>query len=391
MAKLGDICTVVSGSTPKTGVAEYWGGTVKWITPAELNEDSFYITDSVRHITEDGKEKTGLSYLPKGTVILSSRAPIGKTAIAGCEMCCNQGFKNLICSDAVYNEYLYFFLKSKTNYLNSLGRGATFKEISKSIVEKIEIPLPNIEKQHQIVKELKATRNLIAHRKQQLTKLDELIKARFVEMFGDCRLNPKGWVTKNLDQVADVGSSKRVFVEELQSEGIPFYRGTEVGALAEGKSIRPELFITEGHYKQLCEATGKPQKGDLLMPSICPDGRIWVVDTDAPFYFKDGRVLWVHLTSQNYNPVFLLYTLKDRIMTDYESIASGTTFAELKIFALKKCRIFDVPLSLQNQFADFVAEVDKSKLLAELFAQSTCILAENRSKQKPGGVRIDQL
>ena len=381
MAKLGDICTVVSGSTPKTGVAEYWDGTVKWITPAELNEDSFYITDSVRHITEYGKEKTGLSYLPKGTVILSSRAPIGKTAIAGCEMCCNQGFKNLICSDAIYNEYLYFFLKSKTDYLNSLGRGATFKEISKSIVEKIEIPLPNIEKQHQIVKELKATRNLIAHRKQQLTKLDELIKARFVEMFGDCRLNPKGWVTKNLDQVADVGSSKRVFVEELQSEGIPFYRGTEVGALAEGKSIRPELFITEGHYKQLCEATGKPQKGDLLMPSICPDGRIWVVDTDAPFYFKDGRVLWVHLTSQNYNPVFLLYTLKDRIMTDYESIASGTTFAELKIFVLKKCRIFDVPLSLQNQFADFVAEVDKSKVEVQKALDQTQLLFDSLMQQ----------
>jgi len=381
MARLGDICTVVSGSTPKTGVAEYWDGTVKWITPAELNEDSFYITDSVRHITEDGKEKTGLSYLPKGTVILSSRAPIGKTAIAGCEMCCNQGFKNLICSDAVYNEYLYFFLKSKTDYLNSLGRGATFKEISKSIVEKVEIPLPNIEKQHQIVKELKATRNLITHRKQQLTKLDELIKARFVEMFGDCRLNPKGWVTKNLDQVADVGSSKRVFVEELQSEGIPFYRGTEVGALAEGKSIRPELFITEGHYKQLCEATGKPQKGDLLMPSICPDGRIWVVDTDAPFYFKDGRVLWVHLTSQNYNPVFLLYTLKDRIMTDYESIASGTTFAELKIFALKKCRIFDVPLSLQNQFADFVAEVDKSKADVQKALDQTQLLFDSLMQQ----------
>lgn len=381
MAKLGDICTVVSGSTPKTGVAEYWDGTVKWITPAELNEDSFYITDSVRHITEYGKEKTGLSYLPKGTVILSSRAPIGKTAIAGCEMCCNQGFKNLICSDAVYNEYLYFFLKSKTDYLNSLGRGATFKEISKSIVEKIEIPLPNIEKQHQIVKELKATRNLIAHRKQQLTKLDELVKARFVEMFGDCRLNPKGWVTKNLDQVADVGSSKRVFVEELQSEGIPFYRGTEVGALAEGKSIRPELFITEEHYKQLCEATGKPQKGDLLMPSICPDGRIWVVDTDAPFYFKDGRVLWVHLTSRNYNPVFLLYTLKDRIMTDYESIASGTTFAELKIFALKKCRIFDVPLSLQNQFADFVAEVDKSKVEVQKALDQTQLLFDSLMQQ----------
>ena len=80
-----------------------------------------------------------------------------------------------------------------------------------------------------------------------------------------------------------------------------------------------------------------------------------------PFYFKDGRVLWVHAIDNSYNPVFLLYTLKDRIMADYSSIASGTTFAELKIFALKKCRIFDVPIELQNQFAAFVKQTDKSK------------------------------
>ncbi|MFR0901920.1 MAG: restriction endonuclease subunit S, partial [Anaerobutyricum sp.] len=202
---------------------------------------------------------------------------------------------------------------------------------------------------------------LISLRKQQLAKLDELVKARFVEMFGDCKTNPKNWKTKALEKIANVGSSKRVFVEELQDSGIPFYRGTEIGALAEKKAVIPALFITEEHYKQLCETTGKPQKGDLLMPSICPDGRIWIVDTDEPFYFKDGRVLWVHLTSANYNSVFLLYTLKDRIMTDYASIASGTTFAELKIFALKKCKIFDAPLELQNQFANFVERVDQQK------------------------------
>ena len=202
---------------------------------------------------------------------------------------------------------------------------------------------------------------LISLRKQQLFKLDELVKARFVEMFGDCKTNPKNWKTKALEKIANVGSSKRVFVEELQDSGIPFYRGTEIGALAEKKAVIPALFITEEHYKQLCETTGKPQKGDLLMPSICPDGRIWIVDTDESFYFKDGRVLWVHLTSANYNSVFLLYTLKDRIMTDYASIASGTTFAELKIFALKKCKIFDVPLELQNQFANFVERVDQQK------------------------------
>ena len=361
MAKLGEVCTIVSGSTPKTSVTSYWDGNIKWITPAELNEDTFYIMDSVRHITEEGKEKTGLSYLPTGTVILSSRAPIGKTAIAGCKMCCNQGFKNLICSDAIYNEYLYFFLKSKTDYLNSLGRGATFKEISKSIVESIEIPLPEVKQQKEIAEKFKKLEQLISLRKQQLAKLDELIKAQFVEIFGDCKTNPKNWKTKALEKIANVGSSKRVFVEELQDNGIPFYRGTEIGALAEKKAVIPALFITEEHYKQLCETTGKPQKGDLLMPSICPDGRIWIVDTDEPFYFKDGRVLWVHLTSANYNSVLLLYTLKDRIMTDYASIASGTTFAELKIFALKKCKIFDVPLELQNQFASFVEHVDQQK------------------------------
>ena len=361
MARLGDICTVVSGSTPKSNIPEYWDGDIKWITPAELTEESYIITDSARHITEIGVQKTGLKPFPAGTVILSSRAPIGKTAIAGCEMFCNQGFKNLICSDQVNNRYLYWFLTCNTNYLNSLGRGATFKEISKGIVENIEIPLPPISKQVEIAEKFEKVSDLIALRKEQLAKLDELVKSRFVELFGDCLTNPKGWKTKYLEDIAEVGSSKRVFVEELQEDGIPFYRGTEVGALAEGKQITPELFITEQHYAELCKATGAPRIGDLLMPSICPDGRIWVVDTDESFYFKDGRVLWVHAIDASYNPVFLLYTLKDRIMTDYSSIASGTTFAELKIFALKKCRVFDVPIALQNQFAAFVEQTDKSK------------------------------
>ena len=125
-----------------------------------MNEETYIINDSVRHITELGIQKTGLKSFPEGTVILSSRAPIGKTAIAGCEMYCNQGFKNLICSKEIYNKYLYFFLSSKTEYLNSLGRGATFKEISKKIVENIEINLPSIEEQ-----------NIIAEQFEQLNEL----------------------------------------------------------------------------------------------------------------------------------------------------------------------------------------------------------------------------
>ena len=262
-------------------------------------------------------------------------------------------------SEKLNPKYLYYFCE-KFDF-EKLNTTVTIPSLTKSNLLNVEIPLPNLEKQKQIVELLDKITSLISLRKQQLVKLDELVKVRFVEMFGDCKTNPKNWKTKALEKIANVGSSKRVFVEELQDSGIPFYRGTEIGALAEKKAVIPALFITEEHYKQLCETTGKPQKGDLLMPSICPDGRIWIVDTDEPFYFKDGRVLWVHLTSANYNSVFLLYTLKDRIMTDYASIASGTTFAELKIFALKKCKIFDVPLELQNQFANFVERVDQQK------------------------------
>ena len=183
--------------------------------------------------------------------------------------------------------------------------------INKNQFSNIEIDLPSLDEQRRIAAVLDKVSDLIAKRREQLDKLDELVKARFVEMFGDCKTNPKGWETCCLDEIAEVGSSKRVFVEELKEKGIPFFRGTEIGALAEGRTVVPELFISPQHYKELCDMTGAPQKGDLLMPSICPDGRIWLVDTDAPFYFKDGRVLWVHRICDKFNPVFLLYTLKD--------------------------------------------------------------------------------
>ena len=274
----------------------------------------------------------------------------------------NQHIFKVIPKVEVDKTYLMYALNGNISTIISKAHGGVgLQHITKKDLDEIEIQMVSISRQKKIVEILEKISLLIFLRKQQLAKLDELVKARFVEMFGDCKTNPKNWKTKALEKIANVGSSKRVFVEELQDSGIPFYRGTEIGALAEKKAVIPALFITEEHYKQLCETTGKPQKGDLLMPSICPDGRIWIVDTDEPFYFKDGRVLWVHLTSANYNSVFLLYTLKDRIMTDYASIASGTTFAELKIFALKKCKIFDVPLELQNQFANFVERVDQQK------------------------------
>ena len=183
--RLGDICEIVTGATPKTNIKEFWDGDINWITPAELTEDTYIINESLRKITTEGVEKTGLKSFPKGTVILSSRAPIGKVAIAGCEMYCNQGFKNLVCSKQINNRFLYWYLKGHKEYLNSLGRGATFKEISKAIVENIEICLPTLEKQEKYADILEQCNGIIQIKKGQLRKLDTLVKSRFAEMFGD--------------------------------------------------------------------------------------------------------------------------------------------------------------------------------------------------------------
>ena len=263
-------------------------------------------------------------------------------------------------ADILLPKYLYYFCKSYN--FEKLNTTVTIPSLTKLNLLQVEIDVPNLETQKERVNILDGVEYCYGLLTKEAAQLDELVKSRFVEMFGESRANPKGWNIIKLGQLADVGSSKRVFVEELRNDGIPFYRGTEVGALAEGQLITPELYITEQHYRALIKATGAPAKGDLLMPSICSDGRIWLVDTDAPFYFKDGRVLWIHPTSRELDSRYLQHVLKEKIMTDYSSIASGTTFAELKIFALKALCVIVPPLELQNQFSTFVAQVDKSKL-----------------------------
>ena len=147
ISTLGKECTIISGGTPKTGNDEYWNGNIKWITPAEINETERAIYDTERHITEKGRRSAHLEIMPIGTVLLSSRAPIWKLAVAGSEMTCNQGFKNLIPNDRLTSIFLYYYLKGIIPEIQSLGRGATFKEISKTIVSDIKILVPPKSKQ----------------------------------------------------------------------------------------------------------------------------------------------------------------------------------------------------------------------------------------------------
>ena len=354
---------------------QYTAGGIKLLNVANLVDGKIDLSTSDRYISEEEAYGRYRHFLcDEGDFIVASSGikveyidkKMGFVEKSMLPLCMNTStirFK-VLTQNQLRSRYFMYYLKSN-HFKKQLARqitGSAQLNYGPSHLKKMVVPLVDISVQDEIVSKMDAIQHIIDLRNSQLMHLDDLVKARFVEMFGDCVLNTKSWNTKRLGDIAEVGSSKRVFVEDLKEKGIPFYRGTEIGALAEGKTVVPELFISEEHYSELCKATGFPQVGDFLMPSICPDGRIWIVNTSEPFYFKDGRVLWVHAINNSYNPVFLLHTLKDRIMTDYSSIASGTTFAELKIFALKECRIFDVPLELQNQFAAFVHQVDKSKL-----------------------------
>ena len=356
MAKLGEVCTIVSGSTPKTSVTSYWDGNIKWITPAELNEDTFYIMDSVRHITEEGKEKTGLSYLPTGTVILSSRAPIGKTAIAGCKMCSNQGFKNLICSDAIYNEYLYFFLKSKTDYLNSLGRGATFKEISKSIVENIEIPLPEVNQQKEIAEKFKKLEQLISLRKQQLAELDELVKARFVEMFGvvhNSVLYPYVPV-KSFTSVVSGGTPNRNVSEFWNNGSIRWVKTTE---LQNNVICNTDEKITQAG---LDNSSAKIIPPNTVLIAMYGQGKTRGMTGYTSIECATNQACACILPCEQFNQNYLWRYM----ILSYDKLrdmAKGGNQPNLNIGIIKNFPVLKPPIELQNDFAAFVERVDQQK------------------------------
>ena len=379
--KLGDICEIVSGSTPKTTIEEYWDGDVKWITPAELNENVYIINDSVRKITKLAVEKTGLSSFPEGTVILSTRAPIGKVAIAGCEMYCNQGFKNLICSEKIFNKYLYWFLKGNTMFLNSLGRGATFKEISKAIVSEIEINVPEIEEQHEIVKILEKVNTIIRFRKQELSVLDTLVKARFVEMFGDAVDNPMGWEKKQLQEIVTDDCTISYGIVQTgndQEEGVPVFRPVDiVNRIPKLEELKRTTEEISNKYKRTI------LKGHEMLITV----RANIADTCiVGKEFKGcnvGRGIVPIRTQENIMVLeFLKYLMDSKHLNDdIKSKAKGITLIHLNMEDLREVELIVPPIEQQKAFVEFAEQVDKSKVKVQKALDETQKLFDSLMQQ----------
>ena len=262
-------------------------------------------------------------------------------------------------------EFVYQYLKSRMYLLERGFRGAGLKHISKSYILDIQIEVPESKTQEKAVETFNILENIIIKKNQQIVLLNDIIKSRFNEMFGSIAQDCLKYPLKKLGAVSDVGSSHRVFTHEFAEDGIPFYRGTEIGELAAGRQPSKPFYITEEHYLRLIEDGTKPMLGDLLMPSICNKGQVWMVDTKQPFYYKDGRVLSISPNREIFNPKYLQCYLREKTIVEYPKMGSGSTFAEFKIFLLKDLDIAIPPIELQNQFADFVAQVDKSKLAVQ--------------------------
>jgi type I restriction enzyme S subunit len=373
--RLGDVCQVIGGSTPKSNISKYWNGDLNWFTPAEIDSRKYY-SESERKITQQAVNDTSLSLLPKGTVLLTSRAPIGKVGILSTEAYCNQGFKNLICSENIYNEYLYYTLIYFKDVIMDKGHGATFKEISKSITESIAIPVPPMEVQKQIVEELDKINEVIADNREMLNKLNALQQSIFYEMFGDPISNPKGWETELWGNLFDniLGKMLDRNKQNPNDRQIPYLANQNVQW---GKFIMKELnhmSFTEQEIEKY-----RLQDGDLLICEGGESGRcaIWK-GSDQLVLFQKA----IHRSRVKSNKILPLYV---RYWLEYMKKGDGlknyiikATIEHLTGMKLKKIPVHIPPIFLQEEFASKIEAIETQKANIEETIRKMQTLLDSR-------------
>ncbi|WP_429164714.1 restriction endonuclease subunit S [Aeromonas rivipollensis] len=195
MVKLKNCCTIVGGATPRRDEKSFWDSPdIPWITPKDIsNLKNKVIHDAPEYISQLGFDKSATFMLPEGSVLLTSRAPIGNLAVTGKPMCTNQGFKSLVPNPDVDCTYLYYCMLANIEKLQALGNGATFKEVSKKVVEDFEIPLPPLDEQKRIAAILDKADAIRQKRQQAIALADDFLRSVFLDMFGDPITNPKKW------------------------------------------------------------------------------------------------------------------------------------------------------------------------------------------------------
>ena len=359
-ATIGEVCEVVSGATPKTTNPDFWGGDVPWVTPKDLSElGDKYLRDTPRKLTTEGFRSCSAKMLPPESVLFSSRAPIGHVAINTMPVCTNQGFKSMVPRDgAILSDYLYWWLKTNQDDLQQLGRGATFKEVSKKIVEGISVPLPPVSEQKRIVEVLDAADQLRAKRRESLAELDALVESVFFDMFGDPVTNPNGFEVRRIGEVFEVarGGSPRP-IQAFLTDADDGLNWIMIGDAVEGSR-----YISSTRKKIKPEGLSKSRmvrEGDFLLTNSMSFGRPYILKVDGCIH--DG---WLVLSPRDgeMSPDFFYSLLStNALYREFERRAAGGVVKNLNTKLVRDVPVAVPPIDLQRRFAGVVASIELQK------------------------------
>ena len=363
--KLEDLFTLQMGKTPSRNNPEYWDSPdQKWISISDLSKCGKYISETKEYISDKAVEESGISLIPENTVIMSFKLSIGKVAITAQPMYSNEAIMSFRDKRVVelLPDYVYYLLLGH-DWEQGTNKAVMGKTLNKATLSQIKVRIHPLETQHSIVSTLDKLQSIITHRRQQLAKLDELIKARFVEMFGEPILNEKGW---NMVTIGDI-------VTEVKY-------GTSKPAVEGGKYpyLRMNNLTYDGHLdltnlKMIDIPDSEIEKcivhrGDVLFNrtnSIELVGKTCVFDKDEDMVIA-GYIIRVRLKSIML-PIVLSYFMNtDALKKKLRNMAKGAVNqANINAQEFKSINIYLPPIELQTQFADFVKQVDKSKVAVQ--------------------------
>ena len=310
-------------------------------------------------------------------ILISVRAPIGAMNYAKEECCIGRGLAALTPNrEKVAPEYIFWLLKSKDEELNCKGTGSTFKAIGRNILEETLVPNISLEKQTECAIILEKTYRVILSRKQQLQKLDELVKARFVEMFGDPVSNPLGWEKKMLKTVCVKLNDGTHFSPESFEEGEYKYV-TAKNIKESGFDFTNITYVSEAVHRPIYERCN-PELGDVLYIKDGVTTGIAMVNTLNEEFTLLSSVALLKQNRKIMDGYFLAAVLNNENMySDIRSNMGGAAITRLTIAKLNMIQIIVPPLKFQQQFADFVHQVDKSKVAVQKALDKTQLLFDS--------------
>ena len=374
--KLGDIFEIGSGGTPPKSHPEYYGGNIPWIKTGDLKSEYLYMAED--YITEEGLNNSSTKIYEKGTVLLAMYgATIGATSILKIEACTNQACAAFKKNDRVLPEYLYYFLKSQKEKFVKDGVGGAQPNISAGYLKKVEMEIPPFEVQRSIVNTLDKTVSIANKRKQELIALDDFIKARFVEMFGDPSTNPMRWSETTIgDECFYIKDGPHKSLPDIGKEngGHPFI---SVRNIVNGYiDFSTARYISDEDYANAIKKC-HPEKGDMLYSKGGTTGIAKLIDIDEEF------ANWVHVAVLKFdksklNGIFFENMLNgDYCFEQSQRLTKGIANRDLVLSAMAQIKMYRPPMEIQKQFADFVNQVDKLKVEVQKALDETQLLFDS--------------